>query len=137
MADLLRLHVHIVNTQIGPGTLSLTECGSKIGPGTLTDALCLAEQQDIVKAVANTLSLMNGELKKLGDGAASAETLDRMAQIVYAGQTIVAPAAHQLAAGNMTVDQWTTTYGTAAALNTVYANAGKVTPGRFTEKSSM
>lgn len=79
-----------------------------------------------MKAVANTLSLMNGELKKLGEGTPSAETLDRMAQIVFAGQTIVAPAAHQLAAGNMTVEQWTTTYGTAAALDTVYAKAGKV-----------
>lgn len=83
-------------------------------------------QQDLVNAAATTLSIMNTQLKTLGDAAPSAETLDRMAQIVYTGQTVVAPAAKQLAAGSLSLKEWTAAYGTAEALDAVYAKAAKV-----------
>eukprot|EP00884_Botryococcus_braunii_P021471 jgi/Botrbrau1/8007/Bobra.384_2s0030.2 len=84
--------------------------------------------QDLVNAAANTLSIMNTQLKNLGDSTPSAETLNRMAQIVYAGQTVIAPAVHELATGSMSVKDWTDAYGSAAALENVYTKAGKI-PG--------
>lgn len=69
---------------------------------------------------------MNTQLKNLGDAAPTVETLNRMAQIVYSGQTVVAPAAKQLAAGSLSLKEWTAAYGTPEALEAVYAKAAKV-----------